>query len=297
MRMLRCAAACVILAAVLPAADARLLSLVMPGARVLAGVNVEQAKATPFGQAVLEHLARNEEALHQFSEVTGFDPRRDVREVLFASDGGRDGNGRLQGLVLARGAFDVARIAQAARDQGGSVENYGGATVIVRPGKRGAVAFVDGTVAVAGAADEVRAALDRRGSPAPIDPALAAEVARLSASQHAWGVTDAIQQFVPAGLPGVLQAGLLNSIQLAGGGLIFGNEVDATAQVVAHTEQDASALALVARLLAQLAQTNPPKSEAAGLLKDLRVSTSGRVVNLALTIPEDEFERLIFKGR
>ena len=36
----------------LPAADPRLLKLVMPDAKVLADVNVDQAKASPFGQYV-----------------------------------------------------------------------------------------------------------------------------------------------------------------------------------------------------------------------------------------------------
>ena len=40
----------------LSAADPQLLNLVMPDAKVLAGVNVEQAKGTQFGQYVLNQL-------------------------------------------------------------------------------------------------------------------------------------------------------------------------------------------------------------------------------------------------
>ena len=43
-------------AALSAAADPQLLNLVMPDAQVMAGVNVEQAKTTPFGQYVLSQI-------------------------------------------------------------------------------------------------------------------------------------------------------------------------------------------------------------------------------------------------
>ena len=46
-----------VFAAVLPASDPRLVSLVMPDAAVIAGVNVTQAKASPFGQYLMTLVA------------------------------------------------------------------------------------------------------------------------------------------------------------------------------------------------------------------------------------------------
>ena len=59
----------------------------MPDAKVLAGVNVAQAKSSPFGQYVLSQISANDPGLQQLASVTGFDPRQDLCEVLVASNG------------------------------------------------------------------------------------------------------------------------------------------------------------------------------------------------------------------
>src|SRR5215831_10755875 len=101
---------------VLSAADPQLLNLVMPDAKVLAGVNVEQAKGTQFGQYVLNQLQTTDADMQKLIAATGFDPRRDVREVLVASDGAPQSK---KGLALARGNFDVRRITVAATEHTG----------------------------------------------------------------------------------------------------------------------------------------------------------------------------------
>ncbi len=68
-------------ASVLPAVDPHLLSLVMPDANVLAGVNVATAKNTPFGQYVLTQLAPKDQEFQKMAVLTGFDPRQDLIET------------------------------------------------------------------------------------------------------------------------------------------------------------------------------------------------------------------------
>src|ERR1700732_5303736 len=97
----------------LPAADPQLLSLVMPDAKVLAGVNVEQARGTLFGQYVLNQIQSGDHDMQTVVALTDFDPTRDVRETLVASN--RAPN---SGLALARGNFDVARLSAAANLKG-----------------------------------------------------------------------------------------------------------------------------------------------------------------------------------
>src|SRR5689334_5863054 len=117
--------AAAVFAGVLPATaaavDQQLLSLVMPDAKVLAGANVEQARNSLFGQYVLTTLQPDDKGLQDFAALTGFDPRRDVREVLVASNGVP---GSKTGLALARGTFDPGRIAAAATAHGGSTDTY-----------------------------------------------------------------------------------------------------------------------------------------------------------------------------
>src|SRR5215471_18038100 len=92
------------LTGVLPAADQVLLNLVGPDAKVLAGVNVQQAKGTLFGQYVLNQIQSNNSEMQQLIALTGFDPTRDVNETLVASSGTPD-----TGLALARGSFDIGK--------------------------------------------------------------------------------------------------------------------------------------------------------------------------------------------
>ena len=53
----------------LSAADPLLLNLVMPEAKVLAGVNVEQAKGTQFGQFVLDQLQTHDAQMQQLVAI------------------------------------------------------------------------------------------------------------------------------------------------------------------------------------------------------------------------------------
>jgi hypothetical protein len=87
MNHLRVVAAVLLAATTAPAAvDPALLDLVMPDAQVLAGMQVQQSLASPFGQYFLTQIPSNDGA-SKFATSTGLDPRRDVREILMASAG------------------------------------------------------------------------------------------------------------------------------------------------------------------------------------------------------------------
>src|SRR5690349_4676046 len=145
-----------LIAGVLPAkaADPQLLILVMPDVKALAGVNVEQAKATPFGLYVLSQVQTNDKELKNLEALTGFDPTRDVVELLVASNAA---TGEHKGLFLARGIFDSARITAAATAKGAVTEVYGGVTILEDPKQTNGVAFLDNSVVVAGDLDNVKA--------------------------------------------------------------------------------------------------------------------------------------------
>ena len=251
-RLLAAAAVLGFFTSPVPAADPQLTGLVMPGAKV--------------------RLQQNEQGLQQLLDATGFDPRRDVREVLVASLG--NPASRTGGLAMVLGTFDVTRIAAAAQTHGQTVETAG-----------------------AGPADEVRAAVDRRNSPAALDTALAVKMNQLSTTQDAWIVSLVPPSVSAARLPDPTLQGLLNSDLLAGiqqssAAVKFGVNVDVTAEALAASPQDASALATIIRFLAGMAQSNSQGTTAASLLKGLSVTTEGNAVRLALSIPEDMLEQL-----
>src|SRR5438105_1545007 len=67
-------------------ADQQLMNMLMPDAKVVAGINVTQAQTSPFGQYMLSQMAKNGAGFQDFIASTGFDPRRDVTEILVATN-------------------------------------------------------------------------------------------------------------------------------------------------------------------------------------------------------------------
>lgn len=292
--------ALVLFSGLLPAADQQLVNLLMPDAKVVAGVNVDQAKTSPFGQYMLSRIQAGEDGLSKLTGATGFDPRRDLREVLMGTVGQPGHNG----LVLARGTFDAARILDAARAAGQTVENYNGVDILT--GKEDstthALAFLDGSIAIAGDVDSVHGAIDRRSGNNSLDPALAAKIWLLSTSQDAWSVSTvpmaalASQKLPDTKLNGLLNSDVLKNITQTSGGIKFGATIQFSAEAVARSDKDAIALADVVRFLGNMVQANAPTASAAAvtsLIQSLDVKTDGSILKLALAIPEDQAEKLM----
>ena len=79
-------------------------------AQVMAGVNVEQVRLSPLGQYLLSARGRKlpDAGLSKLMETSGFDPRRDLREILFSANVAQ--RTLAVGVFLARGTFDVSKI-------------------------------------------------------------------------------------------------------------------------------------------------------------------------------------------
>lgn len=290
-----------VLTVVLPAkaADPQLLNLVMPDAKVLAGVNVDQAKTSPFGQYVIGLMQSSQDGhLQELTAQTGFDPTRDVHEVLVASNGVP---GSHSGLFLARGNFDTARILSAATQHGAATTTYGGVTILGDPKGENGVAFLSSSLVVAGDLASVKAAIDRQKTPSNLPAALTVQVNQWSGSQDAWAVslipTSSLN--VPKGapnLPGVGAQGntAFQSIQQAAGGVKFGNNVVVTAQAQADTAQNAQSMGDALKLLASLAQMQSQNNPALkSVLAGLTIAPQGNLLNVTLTVPEDQIQQTL----
>jgi hypothetical protein len=286
-----------VFAGLAPAADRQLVNLVMPDAKVLAGINVDQAKTTPFGQYVLSQIQSQGPHLGQSSAQTGFDPTRDLRELLLASDGVPQ-----TGLVLARGAFDAQRIQSAGLGGGGVTEGYKGITILEDPKRTHAVAFLDATLAVAGDLASVKGAIDRQSLAAPL-PAFIGQVDQWSGADDAWALTmvplSALNRSAAPVPPNPALQNAFQSIQQAAGGVKFGTQVVFTAQAQTDTAQNATALANVLQFLSSLAQMQapPPKAQVGALLQGLAVTSSGNFVNFSWIVAETELEQIMKSRR
>jgi hypothetical protein len=289
---------------VLPAkaADPQLLNLVMPDVGVLAGVNVDQAKTTPFGQYVLSLMQSPDKHMQEMTALTGFDPTRDVHELLVATNAA-PAAGKHSGLFLARGTFDPARITAAATQHEAVTESYKSVTILEDPKQTNGVAFLNATVVVAGDIANVKAAIDRLNAPSVLPAAVMVQVNQWSNSQDAWVVSAvAPSSLVPPAaapqLPGIGQgangANAFNSIQQAAGGVKFGALVEVKAQAQADTAQNATSMADALKLLANLGlmqSNNDPALKA--VLTSFTASAAGNVLNVSVSLPQDQLQQVL----
>jgi hypothetical protein len=284
----------------LPAVDQNLLNLVMPDAQVVAGVNVLSAKSSPFGQYVMSQFAGNA----NFAMVTtkvGFDPTKDLIEVLTATTANKT---TPSGLAMATGTFNVSSITTAAVSEGHVVtETYRGVNLLEDDKGVGAVAFLNASLVVAGDMASVKAAIDRQSAPATLPSSLLGPIKTLSATEDAWfvSIVPVANLMSPNTMvaPGLgananMQINVAKQIQNANGGVKFGSNVAFIAQAKADTAENATTMAGMLQLLANMLQMQGTQNpQAAAIGKALTVNSSGTAVNVSLTLPQDQFIKLM----
>lgn len=282
------------------AADSQMLGLVMPDAKVLAGVNVDQAKGTPFGLYLLNQVQSNNTQLQQLITLTGFDPTRDVHELLAASNSTATGATALGGLALARGNFDIAKITELAKSKGAILEAHGSVTIIEDPKQQGGLAFLDPTLVVAGDLANVKAAIDRPANGQTLPSMVVSLVNQWSGSEDAWLITTAgPSAFFPAAAAGSTQqpnpmAGVLTQIQQIAGGVKFGDSVVGKLAIQADNPTDATQLAGVLQFFLNMAQAQSSNNaQVSALASGVTISTQGNTVNVNVTLPQAVFQQLI----
>lgn len=284
------------------AADPQLVNLVMPNAAVVAGVNVDSAKTSVFGQFVISQIQGPE--VQQLAAATGFNPTQDVSEVLAASGG----PATKSGLLLARGTFNASQIEAAAVAKGGTTtENYNGVMILEGPKQTHGVAFLNNnTIAVAGDLASVKGAIDRQNSAAASLPAaVVTAIAQWSGTEDAWVVSTVPPSSLhtPArapAIPGVGQNGgnaAFQNIQSAAGGVKFGDTSAAfTAQAVADNAQDATAMVNAIQLLASMGQLQSQGQNNANLqalVQSLKVTADGTAINISFSLPESDLQTML----
>jgi hypothetical protein len=282
-----------------PAADPALLNLLMPEAKLVIGINVEQAKSTPFGQSVLARLQKEDAGFARFVVATGFDPRRDLREIVIGSTGNRPEGG----LVVARGFFNSARLADFAKIEGATVTSFQGVDIVSGPkaDHKGAFAFLDSTTAVGGDLDSVKAAISRRGTTAGLSAALQAKIRDLSSANDVWFASTLSGADLAARVPdsraaGIAKGDILQAVEQSSGGVKFGTLVEIKGEALMRSDKDATALADVARFLGSMVQLNRDKQGAgnvATLLEQMDIRTEANVVKFSLAVPQDQIEKLM----
>ncbi len=295
-------------AATLAAADPAMLRLLPPDAAVMAGMDAVRMKNSPFGQRLVGQTGADSASLDQLIRMTGFDPRRDVNEVLFATPSGVDletlaspgGGSAAAGRVLfiARGQFDIARLGEAARSQSGFVESYHGVTVIgSKQDDESRMAFLSGSIALAGDAESVRAAIDRHRSGAAPDPALAARIQDVSTRYDFWFLTNESPALTLAPrvpnktLSGAFRGDLFQAVRRMQIGVKAGALMEISVEAVTRSEKDAVALGDVIRFMSQVLEGNSG-AHVSELLQKMDLRTEGATLRFSIAVPPAYVDQL-----
>jgi hypothetical protein len=221
-------------------ADDRLAAFIPADTVVLAGVRLDELKKTSLYQEVLRLLGS--------VEREGFDPRRDIQELLIASDGNNT-------VAMARGRFQRDELARMEQFQHQGVTLYGD--------ERGAVAVMDDATAVAGTTPAVRAAIDQQKSGRRAAADLLAKARTLPTPNQVWMVSKGSASFLraPRMQSGELIQKMLNSLSDVTFFADFRDGIYANASARAANAADAKFIGDTVRGLVGLGRLSVPRSE------------------------------------
>jgi hypothetical protein len=261
--------------------DPALAVFVPSDAITLAGVRMDRLRATPLYRKLAEA-----NRLPRFDFGSGFDPGRDLHEILLASDGKR-------ALAMARGDFP-AKLPSSL-----TTSEYRGYTLYAKD-QTEVFTFIGKNISLGGEAASVREAIDqykRGGQSAP--QGLMARAQDLQADVQIWAVVSGWRGATPDQLRAMGNLGNLDRVfRLVEGASLT---VDLRAGVHAaftgdaRTEADAKSLADSLRGLAALARiaVTRKQPDLSRAFDALQVKQEGRVVQVNVDVAEDLAERLI----
>ena len=263
--------------------DPALAALVPPEATMLAGVRMEAVRATPLYQKIIATKALSQ--LDDFARETGFDPRRDVRELLITSNG-------KDGLVAARGTFNTRAFENMTKS------SYKGYTLYSRD--RGGVALIDSSTAIAGTLPAVRAALDRRRAGNRSGPAeLLARARQIPPENQLWSVGTGFDSLLAGRIPQEGNAAnfsrILQSLENTTVAADFRTGVNGFIDGTCRTDQDAKNLGDAARGLVGLGRLSVPENqpELLRLWDGIKVYQQQRTIKITVAIPQDLIDKLL----
>jgi hypothetical protein len=174
--------------------DPRLLSLVPPGAAIVAGISAPSFHGQPDSFVLVTH--DNSVDLADFLALTGSDSTRIIHEIVFVAVANNAGQLNEHSL-LARGHFDQPLVFKSAADGGATLTTYRGVPVLeIKPFAREQgmfrevrlLAVLDSSVVVFGSVASTRLELDRYLTHTQTDESLLRRLGHLSAKDQTWSL-------------------------------------------------------------------------------------------------------------
>jgi hypothetical protein len=250
--------------------DSALERLVPGDATVLAGVRLDALRATPFYKKWVGE--RSVPFLDRWSEESGFDPRKDLQEMLVVSDG-------VQTAILARGKFDEKALRAAQ-------EGY-------------TLKILNPTTLVAGRTADVQWIIDQRGRSSGPPSALSQELSTIPAQSQIWlaatGGFGELSKAMPQSGNASNLAKVFSMIKSATASVDFANGLKLAASGVCRTDQDAHSLSDAVRGMVALARLNTPagNSEMLEVYDGIKTEQQQRTVKVTASLSEAQLDELL----
>lgn len=272
-------------AAAQPAVDNVLERMVPPGATSLVGARMDRIKQTEFYRKLI--AATPLPQLDQFARDTGFDPRRDVRELLYV-------NVPSGSVMLARGTFHI----ETATMKGMQKTRHGNYDIWGR--ESGGFCILDSTLAIAGDVPAVEAALDewKSGSHTAAQPLLA-RVSSVSPQAQFWGISTGLAGFLaehpPAANSGLDFSKIFSGLRDSWFQVDLASGLKAEVHGTTATEKDAISLRDTVRGLVGLGRLQVPEKqpELLRVWDGITVDQQGRSLALHVDIAQDLVDKLV----
>jgi hypothetical protein len=186
--------------------DPALATLIPSDTAILVGAKLEKLRET---EVYRKHFSESSfPRLDEFARDTGLDPRKDIWDVLFCS------NGSDNGVLMARGKFPQSELEPKLEKDGATRTNYKGYSLFGN--EQTGVFFMNASTALAGSTSMLKHIIDNRdrssgGIPEPLRPL----VDSVPADAQVWAVFNATGinlPFTGKGTAAIIEQ-LLKSVQ------------------------------------------------------------------------------------
>jgi hypothetical protein len=266
--------------------DPALSTLVPADTTLLAGVRVEDLKKSPIYQKYLAQQAI--EPMDEFAREFGIDPRKDLWELLFISNG-------KESVVLGRGKFSNEAEPRLERErQGAKRFNYRGFTMV--GDDNNAVLMLGPSVMGIGDTAGLKRVVDARDKTNGPPAGLAARIKDIPAGAAFWAATLGSPISVPPNAEGTAATVVKILRSVESGSIYFDLRTAISGKAVGVAANDASAKELhdALRGLLGIAKAMGGKNDVRmqRVLDGLRVTQEGRNVNIYIEEQEDAISTL-----
>lgn len=266
-----------------PKIDLALATLIPDDTTLLVGTRLEALERTPVYQKYLAD--RKFPQVEEFAKQTGLDPKKDLWELLFVSDGKNN-------VLLGRGKF-ANEMEPRLEKQGAKRFGYKGYNLV--GDEKAAVVFISTTTAAMGPTEALRSLLDHRGTSKGPPPALASLMKDIPSDAQFWAAYAGGP--VDLGFGGNLAnvTKLVSSIQTGSIYFDLRTGLSGVAEGECSTDQAAEEVQGALKAFIGLGRLNTPanQKELLAAYDGLRVTLEDKRVKLYIDVPQNVVDQFL----